>query len=222
VDKIWLKAYSAGVPAEINPGRYASLIELIETAFKAHGTKPAYKMMGAGLSFAQLDEASRALAAYLQGLGLAKGDRVAIMMPNVFQYPVAIAAVLRAGFVAVNVNPLYTPRELEHQLKDSGAKAIVIVENFANTLREVYERVPTKHVVLAAIGDMFGFFKGTLVNYVVRKKNKIEPVSFPGMVRFNDALAKGRKMPATATGYCGTLGSITATRSPLTSPRLCR
>jgi long-chain acyl-CoA synthetase len=154
-------------------------------------------MMGASLSFAQVDEASRALAAYLQGLGLVKGDRVAIMMPNVFQYPVAIAAVLRAGYVAVNVNPLYTPRELEHQLKDSGAKAIIIVENFAATLKEVYERVPTKHVVLAAIGDMFGFLKGMIVNYVVRKKNKISPVEFPGMVRFNAAIAKGRGMTYT-------------------------
>ena len=197
MDKIWLKHYSPGVPAEINPSRYGNLIELIETAFKTHGSKAAYKMMGASLSFAQVDEASRALAAYLQGLGLVKGDRVAIMMPNVFQYPVAIAAVLRAGFVAVNVNPLYTPRELEHQLKDSGAKAIVIVENFAATLKEVYDKVPTKHVVLAAIGDMFGFFKGKLINYVVRKKNKIVPVEFPGMVRFNAAVAKGRGMTYT-------------------------
>ncbi|WP_374662512.1 long-chain-fatty-acid--CoA ligase [Inhella sp.] len=198
MDRIWLKHYSPGVPADIDPGRYANLIELIETAFKDHGAKPAYKMMGATQTFAQIDEASRALAAYLQGLGLAKGDRVAIMMPNVFQYPVAIAAVLRAGFVAVNVNPLYTPRELEHQLKDSGAKAIVIVENFLPTLKEVFEKVPTKHVVLASIGDMFGFLKGFVVNYVVRKKNNIQPIKLPGMVRFNDALAKGRGMPYTA------------------------
>ncbi|WP_326544215.1 long-chain-fatty-acid--CoA ligase [Pseudorhodoferax sp.] len=197
MERIWLKHYSAGVPADIDPGRYANLIELIETAFKTHAAKPAYKMMGATHTFAQVDEASRALAAYLQGLGLAKGDRVAIMMPNVFQYPVAIAAVLRAGYVAVNINPLYTPRELEHQLKDSGAKAIVIVENFLPTLKEVFDRVPTKHVVLASIGDMFGFVKGLLVNYVVRKKNKIVPLKLPGMVRFNDALAKGRSMSYT-------------------------
>ncbi len=198
MDRIWLKHYSAGVPADIDPSRYANLIELIETAFQAHAAKPAYKMMGAAQTFAQIDDASRALAAYLQGLGLSKGDRVAIMMPNVFQYPVAIAAVLRAGFVAVNVNPLYTPRELEHQLKDSGAKAIVIVENFLPTLKEVFDKVPTKHVVLASIGDMFGFLKGTLINYVVRKKNNIQPIKLPGMVRFNDALAKGRSMTYTA------------------------
>lgn len=198
MDRIWLKHYSPGVPADIDPSRYANLIELIETAFKTHGPKPAYKMMGAVKTFAEVDEASRALAAYLQGLGLVKGDRVAIMMPNVFQYPVAIAAVLRAGFVAVNVNPLYTPRELEHQLKDSGAKAIIIVENFLATLKEVFDKVPTKHVVLASIGDMFGFLKGTLINYVVRKKNKLQPIKLPGMVRFNEALARGRGMSYTA------------------------
>jgi len=197
VDKIWLKHYSPGVPAEIDPGRYANLIELIETAFKNHAAKPAYKMMGATRSFAQVDEDSRALAAYLQSLGLAKGDRVAIMMPNVFQYPVAIAAVLRAGFVAVNVNPLYTPRELEHQLKDSGAKAIVIVENFLSTLKEVFDKVPTKHVILASIGDPFGFLKGLVINYVVRKKNNIQPLQLPGMLRFNDAIKRGRSLPYT-------------------------
>jgi long-chain acyl-CoA synthetase len=197
MERIWLKHYSPGVPADIDPSRYANLIELIETAFKTHAAKPAYKMMGATQSFAQIDEASRALAAYLQSLGLAKGDRVAIMMPNVFQYPVAIAAVLRAGYVAVNVNPLYTPRELEHQLKDSGAKAIVIIENFLPTLKEVFDKVPTKHVILAAVGDMFGLLKGLVVNYVVRKKNNIQPLKLPGMVRFNDALAKGRSMTYT-------------------------
>ena len=197
MEKIWIKHYSPGVPAEVDTSRYANLIELIETAFKKHATKPAYKMMGASQSFAQIDEASRALAAYLQSLGLAKGDRVAIMMPNIFQYPVAIAAVLRAGYVAVNVNPLYTPRELEHQLKDSGAKAIVIVENFLPTLKEVYEKVPTKHVILASIGDMFGFIKGLVINYVVRKKNDIKPLQLPGMVRFNEAVSRGRALPYT-------------------------
>ncbi|MFN7694625.1 MAG: long-chain-fatty-acid--CoA ligase [Burkholderiales bacterium] len=197
MDRIWLKHYSAGVPADIDPSRYANLIDLIETAFKTHAAKPAYKMMGATKTFAQIDEASRALAAYFQGLGLSKGDRVAIMMPNVFQYPVVIAAVLRAGYVAVNVNPLYTPRELEHQLKDSGAKAIVIIENFLHTLKDVFEKVPTKHVVLASVGDMFGFLKGSVINYMVRKKNKIQPIKLPGMVRFNDALAKGSSMTYT-------------------------
>jgi len=165
----------------------------MEAAFKQFPERPAYKMLGRTISFAQIDEASRALAAYLQGLGLEKGDRVAIMMPNVPQYPVAVAAVLRAGFVAVNVNPLYTPRELEHQLKDAGAKAIVIVENFAATLQQVMAHVPTRHVVLAAMGDMLGFVKGMVVNYVVRKVKKLVPAfELPSAVRFNDALAKGR------------------------------
>ncbi len=200
MDKIWLKHYSPGVPAEINPGQYANLIELIETAFKAHGSKAAYKMMGASLSFAQVDEASRALAAYLQGLGLVKGDRVAIMMPNVFQYPVAIAAVLRAGFVAVNVNPLYTPRELEHQLKDSGAEAIVVLENFAVTLQHVIERTSVKHVVVASMGDLLPWAKGRLVNFVVRHVKKMVPAfTLPNSggrqtTTFSAALSQGRGM----------------------------
>ncbi|WP_153062294.1 AMP-binding protein, partial [Escherichia coli] len=135
---------------------------------------------------------SSAFAAYLQGLGLAKGDRVAIMMPNVPQYPVTVAAILRAGFVVINVNPLYTPRELEHQLKDSGAKAIVIIENFAATLQSCIANTPVKHVVLAAMGDQLGLLKGTLVNYVVRNVKKMVPTfDLPGAVRFNDAVAQG-------------------------------
>ncbi|MBB3196091.1 long-chain-fatty-acid--CoA ligase [Roseateles terrae] len=193
MEKTWLKHYPAGMPAEINADVYPSLVELMETAFKQFPERPAYKMLGRSVSFAQIDEASRALAAYLQGLGLEKGDRVAIMMPNVPQYPVAVAAVLRAGFVVVNVNPLYTPRELEHQLKDAGAKAIVIIENFAATLQQVMAHVPTKHVVLASMGDMLGFVKGAVVNYVVRKVKKLVPAfELPTAVRFNDALSKGR------------------------------
>ena len=193
MEKIWLKQYPAGVPAEIDPGIYPSLVDLMEAAFKKYPDRPAYKLMGRSISFAQIDEASRALAAYLQSLGLERGDRVAIMMPNIPQYPVAVAAVLRAGFVVVNVNPLYTPRELEHQLKDSGAKAIVIIENFASVLQQVLHAVPTKHVILAAMGDMLGMVKGALVNYVVRKVRKMVPAfELPGAVRFNDALAKGR------------------------------
>ena len=141
----------------------------------------------------------RAFAAWLQAQGLAKGDRVAVMMPNVPQYPVAVAAILRAGLVVVNVNPLYTPRELEHQLKDSGAKAIVIVENFASVLQQVMAAVPTKKVVLASMGDMLGFPKSLIVNYVVRKVKKMVPAfDLPGAVRFNDALAQGRGKPFTA------------------------
>ncbi|MCV2353659.1 long-chain-fatty-acid--CoA ligase [Paucibacter sp. B2R-40] len=195
LQKTWLKNYPEGVPAEIHAELYPSLVELMNSAFKKFPQQPAYKMMGRQISFAQLDESSRALAAYLQSLGLEKGDRVALMMPNVMQYPVAVAAVLRAGFVVVNVNPLYTPRELEHQLKDSGAKAIVILENFAITLQQVLKQVPTKHVVLASMGDMLGFPKGLIVNYVVRKVKKLVPAfELPGAVSFNDAVAKGRQL----------------------------
>jgi long-chain acyl-CoA synthetase len=193
MEPIWLKQYPAEVPREVDTSIYPSLVDLLDTGFKKHADKPAYLMMGKSISFAQVDEASRALAAYLQGLGLEKGDRVAIMLPNLFQYPVAVAAVLRAGFVAVNVNPLYTPRELEHQLKDSGAKAIIIIENFASVLQQVVRNVPTKHIILAAMGDMLGLLKGSIVNYVVRKVKKMVPAfELPGAVRFNDALAKGR------------------------------
>jgi len=192
MEPIWLKHYPAAVPRDINVSLYPSLVDLLESSFKKNAAKPAYLMMGKSLSFAQVDEASRALAAYLQSLGLEKGDRVALMMPNLFQYPVAVAAVLRAGYVVVNVNPLYTPRELEHQLKDSGAKAIVIIENFASVLQQVIQNVPTKHVILAAMGDMLGL-KGLLVNYVVRKVKKMVPAfQLPGAVKFTDALSKGR------------------------------
>ena len=150
--------------------------------------------MGKDITFGQTDSLSVAFGAYLQGLGLAKGDRVAIMMPNVPQYPVAVAAILRAGYVVVNVNPLYTPRELEHQLKDSGAKAIVIIENFASTLEQCLANTPVKHVVLCAMGDQLGLLKGTLVNYVVRNvKKMVPPFNLPGAVPFNDALAQGAR-----------------------------
>ena len=193
-DRPWLAAYSPGVPADIDPTQYTSLVQLMEEAFTQYANRVAYSFKGTDVTFAQTDAASAALAAYLQGLGLAKGDRVAIMMPNVPQYPVAVAAILRAGYVIVNVNPLYTPRELEHQLKDSGSKAIVIVENFANTLEQCIANTPVKHVVLAAFGDMLGTLKGALVNYVVRNKMKMVPAfSLPGAVRFNDALAQGRR-----------------------------
>ncbi|WP_077034312.1 long-chain-fatty-acid--CoA ligase [Pelomonas sp. KK5] len=199
MQKIWLDHYPAGVPAEINADLYPSLVELMAHAFRGFPQRPAYKMMGATLTFAELDEASQALAAYLQGLGLEKGDRVAVMMPNVFQYPVAVAAILRAGYVVVNVNPLYTPRELEHQLKDSGAKAIVILENFAATLQQVIANVPTKHVVLASMGEMLGFAKGLIVDLVVRKVKKLVPAfELPGAVRFKAALSIGRSGRYTA------------------------
>jgi len=196
MEKTWLKHYPAGVPAEINTAQYKSLVELIEESFKKYRDASAYKFMGKSISFGQVDDLSRAFAAYLQSLGLEKGDRVAIMMPNVPQYPVAVAGVLRAGLVVVNVNPLYTPRELEHQLKDSGAKAIVIVENFASVLQKVLAAVPTKHVITTALGDMLGFPKSLIVNYVVRNVKKMVPAyEVPGALRFMDAIAQGRGKP---------------------------
>ena len=193
-ERPWLASYPPGVPPDIDPAQYRSLVQLIEESFRKFADRPAYAFMGKELTYAQTDALSRAFAAYLQGLGLAKGDRVAIMMPNVPQYPVAVAAILRAGFVVVNVNPLYTPRELEHQLKDSGAKAIVIIENFANTLQQCIASTPVKHVVLAAMGDLLGLLKGGIVNYVVRNVKKMVPAyNLPGAVRFNDALKQGQR-----------------------------
>ena len=167
-DRPWLKSYPPGVPADVDASQYPSLVALMEESFQKYASRTAYSFMGKDISFAETDTMSLALAAYLQGLGLAKGDRVAIMMPNVPQYPVAVAAILRAGLVVVNVNPLYTARELEHQLKDSGAKAIFIVENFAATLEHCLAATPVKHIVLCAMGDQLGLLKGALVNYVVR------------------------------------------------------
>jgi long-chain acyl-CoA synthetase len=193
-DRSWLTAYPQGVPADIDPNQYSSLVGLMEESFQKYASRVAYSFMGKDVTYAQTDALSRAFAAYLQGLGLVKGDRVALMMPNVPQYPVVVAAVLRAGLVIVNVNPLYTPRELEHQLKDSGAKAIVIIENFATTLEQCIKNTGVKHVVLASMGDMLGLLKGTMVNYVVRNVKKMVPAfQLPGAVKFNDAVAKGTR-----------------------------
>ncbi len=193
-DRIWLKSYPSGVPADIDPGQYPSLVALMEEAFQKYADRVAYSFMGKDVSYAQTDSLSKAFATYLQGLGLVKGDRVAIMMPNVPQYPVAVAAILRAGFVVVNVNPLYTPRELEHELKVSGSKAIVIIENFATTLQQCITHTPVKHVVLCAMGDQLGLLKGALVNYVVRNVKKMVPAyDLPGAVRFNEAIAQGTR-----------------------------
>jgi long-chain acyl-CoA synthetase len=191
-DRPWLKDYPPGVPADVDATQYSSLVALMEESFQKNADRVAYSFMGKDISFGQTDSLSQAFAAYLQGLGLVAGDRVAIMMPNVPQYPVAVAAILRAGLVVVNVNPLYTPRELEHQLKDSGAKAIVIIENFARTLEQCIANTPVKHVVLAAMGDQLGLLKGALVNYVVRNVKKMVPAfTLPGAIRFNDAVAQG-------------------------------
>jgi long-chain acyl-CoA synthetase len=193
MDKIWLKSYPPGVPAEIDTSRYSSVAELLEEAFREHRAKPAFVCMGKEISYGELDTLSQKLGAWFQAKGLARGARIAIMMPNVLQYPVAIAAILRAGYVVVNVNPLYTPRELEHQLKDSGAEAIILLENFAVTLQQIVRNTSVKHVVVAAMGDLMGV-KGALVNFVVRKVKKMVPAwSLPGHVPFNTAVAEGAR-----------------------------
>ena len=188
----WLGQYPEGVPADIDETQYESLVELLEESFKKNARSTAYSFMGKDTTFAQTNSLSVAFGAYLQGLGLEKGDRVALMMPNMPQYPIAVAAILRAGLVVVNVNPLYTARELEHQLKDSGAKAIVIIENFATTLEQCIAATPVKHVIISAMGDRLGLLKGALVNYVVRHVKKMVPTyNLPGAVRFNEAIAQG-------------------------------
>ena len=197
-ERVWLGSYPEGVPADIDPDQYPSLVALMEESFVRYADRTAYSFMGKSISYRQTDEDSQALAAWLQSLGLAKGDRVAIMMPNVPQYPVTVAAVLRAGYVVVNVNPLYTARELEHQLKDSGAKAIVIIENFAATLEKCIASTSVQHVLLASMGDRLGWLKGAVVNHVVRKVKKlVPPFNLPQAVRFNEALARGRQLPVT-------------------------
>src|SRR2546423_2756527 len=175
VSKPWLKNYPPGVAAEIDPGRYRSLVQLLDEAFRQHAGRDAAVCMDTRVRFRQIDEMSEALAAWLQSKGLTRGARVALMMPNLPQYMVAIAAVLRAGYTVVNVNPLYTPRELEHQLNDSGAEAIVVLENFAMTLEEVIARTRVRHVVLASMGEMLGLWKGLLVNFAVRHVRKMVP-----------------------------------------------
>jgi long-chain acyl-CoA synthetase len=194
MERIWLKQYPPGVPADIEPTQYASLVDLLEESFTKFADRKAFICMDKAISYRDLDQMSLALAAYLQGRGLQRGARVAIMMPNVLQYPVATAAVLRAGFAVVNVNPLYTPRELEHQLKDSGAEAVIVLENFAHTVEQVIAKTPVKHVIVASMGDLLGF-KGVIVNLVVRRVKKMVPAwSLPGAVSFNDALSAGRSL----------------------------
>ena len=194
--KWWLKHYPPGVAHEIDLSVYKSLPHMAEEAFEKFGDRAAYTCMDKTLTFSEVDRLSQALGAWLQSTGLKRGDRVALMMPNVLQYPVAIIAVLRAGFVVVNVNPLYTPRELEYQLIDSSAKAIIILENFAATLEKVIAKTPVKHAVVAAVGDLLGFPKGMIANYVVRSVKKAVPVyNLPGATKFNDALDAGSSLP---------------------------
>jgi long-chain acyl-CoA synthetase len=194
MERIWLKQYPAGVPADIDLTQYTSLVELLEESFAKFSDRKAFICMDKSISYRDLDEMSLALAAYLQSKGLPKGARVALMMPNVLQYPISTAAVLRAGYAVVNVNPLYTPRELEHQLKDSGAEAIIVLENFATTVQQVMAKTSLKHVIVGSMGDLLGL-KGVIVNLVVRRVKKMVPAySIPGTVTFNDAVAAGRNM----------------------------
>jgi len=196
LNKVWLKRYPADVPAEINADRYASLVDLFEHATEQYADQVAFINMGQPMTYRQLEKQSRAFAAWLQqGLGLKQGDRVALMMPNLLQYPVALFGVLRAGMVVVNVNPLYTPRELKHQLVDSGASAIVIVSNFAHTLEKVVAETPIKHVMLTRMGDQLAPVKATLVNFVVKYVKKLVPkYHLPGAVPFRSALSQGEQM----------------------------
>lgn len=192
IDKFWLKSYPAGVPAEIDVTQYKSLVHLLEESFKNFADRKAYICMDKSITYGELDAMSQKVAAWLQARGLKPGARVAIMMPNVLQYPVALAAILRAGYVVVNVNPLYTPRELEHQLKDSGAEAIFILENFATTLEKVIAHTAIKHVIVANMGELLGGLKGMIVNLVVRHVKKLVPAfSLPGSFKFNDVVAQG-------------------------------
>lgn len=195
MDKFWLKSYPAGIPAEIDPARYGSLVELLEESFQKYADRNACVCMDKALSYREVDHLSAELGAWLQSLGLQKGARIALMMPNVLQYPIAIAAVLRAGYVIVNVNPLYKPRELEHQLTDSGAEAIIILENFAATLEKVIASTQVKHVIVASMGDLFGGLKGGIVNFVVRHVKKMVPAySLPQAVQFKDVLRQAAGM----------------------------
>jgi long-chain acyl-CoA synthetase len=198
MERIWLKHYPPGISAEIDPSRYASLVAMLEESFAKYREHTAFICMDKGLTYGETDEMSRAFGAWLQSRGLAKGARVAIMMPNVLQYPVAACAVLRAGFTVVNINPLYTAHELETQLKDAGAEAIIVLENFAHTLQQAIGKTSIKHVVVASMGDLLGMMKGTIINLVVRRVKKIVPAySLPGATPFNAALAAGRSMTLT-------------------------
>src|SRR6186713_985607 len=194
MERFWLKHYPPGVPADVDLTQYRSLVHLLDDGLARFAARDAYVFMDRRVTFAEVDRQSAGFGAWLQARGLAPGARVALMMPNVPQYPIALAGVLRAGCVVVNVNPLYTPRELEHQLRDSGAEAIVVLENFATTLQQVIARTAVKHVIVGSMGDLLGF-KGVIVNLVVRKVKKMVPAwSLPGSVSFNDALSAGRSL----------------------------
>jgi long-chain acyl-CoA synthetase len=195
MDKRWLKSYPHDIPAEIDYSQYGSLVDLLEEAFKQYAQRDAYVCMGKRMRYAELDSYSRQIGAWLQSKGLQKGACVAIMLPNVLQYPIVMAGILRAGYTVVNVNPLYTPRELEHQLRDSGAEAIFILENFATTLQKVLDKVPMRHIVVASMGDMLGMLKGSIVNFVVRRVKKLVPeYVLPTAVSFKSVLEQSQDL----------------------------
>ncbi len=194
VDRIWLKNYPPGVPADIDPAQFASLVELFEASFARFGSRPAHTMMGADLSYAEFDRRSLAVAAWLQSRGVQRGDRVAIMLPNVLQFPVAMLGILRAGAVVVNINPLYTARELEAQLKDAGARTLFVLENFAHTVQAVQPRTAVQDVVLCSMGEVFGGAKGLLVDLVVRHvKKMVPPYELPAL-RFAEVVRRGEAL----------------------------
>ena len=197
MDKIWLRNYPEGIPAEIDADQFRSIPDLLDKLFARFADKPAYHNLGRTLSYAELERLSRAFAAFLQGLpGMTRGERVAVMSPNLLQYPVVLFGILRAGMTVVNVNPLYTPRELEHQLKDSGARAIVIVENFAQTLQQVIGSTPVRHVITTQIGDLLPTPKRWLVNFVIKHVKKMVPAwHIEGAITLNAALERGRTAP---------------------------
>ena len=203
MERIWLKSYPPGVPADIDPSEYTSLVEMFDRAVQQFAARPAFHSMGKTISYGDLERLSRDFGAWLQAKGLGKGARVAIMLPNCLQYPVAMFGTLRAGCTVVNVNPLYTARELEHQLRDSGAEAIVILENFAAVLQQVRAKTPLKHIVITSLGEMLGL-KGVLVNLVVRRlKKMVPPFELPGAIRFKAALAEasGRRLDTPPLGH---------------------
>ena len=195
MDKIWLKSYPDSVPHEIDCTQYRSVTHLLEESFQKYADRNAFVCMDKFLTYRELDKLSLQMGAWLQSKGLSPGARVAIMLPNVLQYPVAMAAILRAGYTVVNVNPLYTPRELQHQLVDSGSEAIIVLENFATTVEQVLPHTQVKHVIVATMGDLLGGLKGTIVNFVVRKIKKMVPAfSLPGAIGFNKMLAEGARL----------------------------
>ena len=199
MEKIWLKSYEAGVHAEIDPTHYTSMIDVVQQSVAKFGSQTAFHSMGKELTYQQIGELSDHFASYLQNvLKLPRGERVAVMMPNLLQYPIAVFGILKAGLVVVNTNPLYTPRELEHQLNDSGASTIVVLENFANTLELVLPRTQIKNIIIASVGEMFGAIKGTLMNFVLRHIKKAVPgYQLAGTTTFQAALKQGAAQPFT-------------------------